>query len=405
MKKIDHHDVKPGKLDYCQITGSKDIFEAIDLGHQPPCDSLLTIETVNQPEINYPLRLMISKASGLGQLDYAIDGKTVYPSDYPYRAGISKPLQDYLLGFSGDVNNQFKIAPDSLCVDIGCNDGTLLSGFKKLKMRTIGVEPTNMAQYAVIENDIKAIQAFFSEAIADLIVKENGKAKVITMTNVFAHMINLGEVMRGISRLLDKDGIFVTESQYLLDVLLGNQFDQAYHEHIRIYSVKSLVTLFPYYGMEVFDAKRVGAREGSIRVYVGWKGKHAIHKRVKELLNLEEKSGLFKPETWAKWREGIQIEKEKMMEFLYTARRKGKKVVADSCPGRGTVIFNYYGIDHTLVPYISQLPGSEKIGKYLPGTHVPIVDNKIIMKDQPDYIIILAWHYADYIITNWKKKG
>jgi len=405
MKKIAFHDVKPGKLDYCQITGSKDIFEAIDLGHQPPCDSLLTEKTINEPEVSYPLRLMISKASGLGQLDYAVAGELLYPREYPYRAGISKPLKDYLLGFSDDIQNQFKIKSDSLCVDIGCNDGTLLTGFKKLGMRTIGVEPTNMAQYAVIENDIKAIQSFFTESLADIIVRENGKAKVITMTNVFAHMINLGEVMRGISRLLDKDGIFVTESQYLLDVLLGNQFDQAYHEHIRIYSVKSLVTLFPYYGMEVFDAKRVGAREGSIRVYVGWKGKHSIHKRVKELLTLEEKAGLFKPATWKKWREDIFEERKKFMEFLYKAKREGKKVVADSCPGRGTVLIKYYGIDRDLVPYISQLPGSEKIGRYLPGTHIPVVDNKIIMEEKPDYIIILAWHYGDFIIKNWKEKG
>ncbi|MFH1744855.1 MAG: class I SAM-dependent methyltransferase [bacterium] len=404
MTKI-NHDVFPGKLNYCQITGSKNLFEAIDLGHQPPCDALLTEETIKQPEVSYPLRLMIAPGSGLGQLDYVVEGKVIYPLEYPYRAGISKPLKDYLLNFSLDIQNQFKIARGSLCVDIGCNDGTLLSGFKKLGMRVAGVEPTNMAKYAWKENKIKVIQEFFTENVAKKIVRENGKAKVITMTNVFAHMAPLGDVMRGIGHLMDRDGIFVTESQYLLDVLLGNQFDQAYHEHIRIYSVKSLVALFPYYGMEVFDAKRVGAREGSIRVYVGWKGAYHVNKRVKNLLALEEKNGLFKPATWAEWRENIFEERKKFMEFLYKAKRQGKKVVADSCPGRGAVLVNYYGIDHNLIPYISQLPGSEKVGKYLPGTHIPIVDNKIILKDKPDYIVILAWHYADFIMKNWRAKG
>jgi hypothetical protein len=402
---IKHHDLKPGEVNYCQITGSKDIFEAIDLGHQPPCDSLLTPETINQPEVNYPLRLMISKKSGLGQLSYAVDSKILYPPEYPYRAGISKPLLDYLLAFSDDIQNQFKIASNSLCVDIGCNDGTLLSGFRKYKLKTLGIEPTNMAKFATRENKIKTIQTFFKESVAKEILKENGKAKLITMTNVFAHILTLGEVMRGISHLLDKDGIFVTESQYLLDVLLGKQFDLIYHEHIRIYSVKSLVKLFLYYGMEVFDAKRVGAREGSIRVYVGWKDQHQINKRVKELLDLEEKNELFNPKTWLKWRQSVLAEREKMMKFLYSIKQQGKNVVADSCPGRGVVLLNYYGIDHTLIPYISQLPGSEKIGKYFPGTHIPIVDNKIIMKEKPDYIIVLAWHYADYIIDNWRKKG
>lgn len=402
---IKYHDLKPGKVNYCQITGSEDIFEAIDLGHQPPCDSLLTSETINQPEVSYPLCLMISKKSGLGQLNYAVDGKILYPREYPYRAGTSKPLQDYLLAFSDDIQNQFNIAPNSFCLDIGCNDGTLLSGFKKYKLKTLGIEPTNMAKFAAKENGIKTIQSFFDESVAKKILIENGKAKLITMTNVFAHIITLGEVMRGISHLLDKDGIFITESQYLLDVLLGNQFDLIYHEHIRIYSVKSLVKLFSYYGMEVFDAKRVGNREGSIRVYVSWKGQYPVNKHVKELLNLEKKYKLFNPKTWAKWRNDVQTEKEEMMKFLYQVRHQGKKVVADSCPGRGVVLFNYYGVDRTLIPYISQLPGSEKIGKYLPGTHIPIVDNKIIMKEKPDYIIILAWHYADYIINNWRKKG
>ncbi len=225
------------------------------------------------------------------------------------------------------------------------------------------------------------------------------------MTNVFAHMAPLGEVMRGLSQLLDKDGIFITESQYLLDVFEGNQFDQIYHEHIRLYSLKSLVKLFPYYGMEVFNVKRVSAREGSIQAYVARKGVHSINPEVGKLLKLEEKRGLYKPKAWAKWRQRVEENRNRFMELAYQAKRKGLRFVADSCPGRGTVLVNYYGIDKTLMPYIAQLPKTEKVGKYLPGTHIPIVDNKIILKEQPDYIVILAWHYGDYIMKNWRAKG
>ncbi|MBI4812169.1 class I SAM-dependent methyltransferase [Candidatus Falkowbacteria bacterium] len=404
MTKI-NHDAVPGKLDHCQITGSKNLFEAIDLGHQPPCDALLTDETINQPEAYYPLRLMISSESGLGQLDHVVDGGIIYPYEYPYRAGVSAPLVEYLKSFADDIAKRFKVPSRSLCVDIGCNDGTLLTGFKRYGMRTIGVEPTNMAKFAWKENKIKTIRDFFTESVAKDIIVEYGRAKVITMTNVFAHMATLGEVMRGISRLLDKDGIFVTESQYLLDVLEGNQFDQVYHEHIRIYSLKSLVKLFPYYGMEVFDAARVGAREGSIRVYVGRRGTRPVSAEVGKLLKLEEKIGLFKPEAWAKWRERVEENRYQFMKLAYEARRRGLHFVADSCPGRGTVLVNYYGLDKTLLPYIAQLPESEKVGKYLPGTHIPIVSNEIILKEKPDYIVILAWHYADYIMKNWRKKG
>lgn len=400
-----NHDAVPGKLDHCQITGSKNLFEAIDLGHQPPCDALLTKETINQPEVYYPLRLMICPESGLAQLDYVVDGKIMYPAKYPYRAGVSEPLRVYLRTFADTLVNRFKVSPKSLCVDIGCNDGTLLGGFKKLKMRTLGIEPTDMGKYAKKENKVEVIQDFFTESVAKKILKDYGKAKIITTTNVFAHIGQLGEVMRGLSQLLDKDGVFMTESQYLLDILERNQFDQVYHEHIRLYSLKSLVTLFPYYGMEVFDVERTVAREGSIRAYAGWKGQHPISPAVGKLLKEEERAGLFKPATWAKFRDRVNKQREIFIKFAHTAKQKGQRFVADSCPGRGTVLVNYYGIDKTLMPYIAQLPNSEKVGKFLPGTHIPVVANDIILKEQPDYVVILAWHYADFIIKNWRAKG
>ncbi len=404
MRKV-KHDVKPGKLDHCQITGSKDLFEAIDLGFQPPCSALLTEETLHQPETYYPLRLMICPESGLGQLDYVVDGTILFPTDYSYRPGISAPLRDHLDQISGETVASADLKAGSLCVDIGSNDGTLLSFFKKRGMRVLGVEPTNMAKVARKQNGVKTIQAFFSDAVAKDIVKKTGKAKVVTFTNVFAHMASLAEVMRGVSRLLDKDGVVMSESQYLLDVFEGNQFDQIYHDHVRIYSLKSLVKLFSYYGIEVFDANRISTREGSIRVYAGWKGKHSINPSVKKLLDVEERVGLFKPSGWAKFRKGVQTARDQFLELAHKAKKEGLAFVADSCPTRGVVLVNYYGLDKSLLPYIAQLPGTEKVGKYLPGTHTPIVSNEILLKKKPEYVFILAWHYADYIIKNWRAKG
>lgn len=404
MKKI-NHDVKPGKLDHCQITGSKKLFEAIDLGFQPPCSALLTEETLREPETYYPLRLMICPESGLGQLDYVVEGKILFPTDYSYRPGISAPIRDHLEQIANETIANAKLKPKSLCVDIGSNDGTLLSYFKKGGMKVQGVEPTNMAKTARKERGVPTIQSFFTEKVAKEIVKKSGKAKVVTFTNVFAHMASLGEVMRGVSRLLDKDGVVMSESQYLLDVFEGYQFDQIYHDHVRIYSLKSLVKLFSYYGMEVFDAKRVMTREGSIRVYACRKGRYPIKPSVKEQLATEERVGLFKESGWAKFREGVSKAREQFLELANKAKKEGVKFVADSCPTRGVVLVNYYGLDKTLLPYIAQLPGTEKVGKYMPGTHTPIVSNEILLKEKPEYIFILAWHYADYIIKNWRAKG
>lgn len=406
MKKISHHDVEIGKaLDYCQITGSKNLFEAIDLGFQPACSALITKETLREPEVYYPLRLMICPDSGLGQLDYVVDGKTLFPTDYSYRPGISAPIREHLDSIAQEVIELVELKPKSLCVDIGSNDGTLLSSLQKRGMLVQGVEPTNMAKVANKENKVETIQEFFTEDVAKRIVQNKGKAKVVTFTNVFAHMAPLGEVMRGVSSLLDNDGIVMTESQYLLDVFEGYQFDQIYHDHVRVYSLKSLAELFALYGMEIFEAQRLKGREGSIRVHAGWKGQHRVNPKVKKLLALEVEVGLFKESGWKKFRKGVDKARDQFLELAHKAKKDGKKLVADSCPTRGVVLTNYYGLDTKLLPYISQIPKTEKVGNYIPGTRNPIVSNDIILKDQPDYILILAWHYADYIIKNWKEKG
>jgi hypothetical protein len=405
MKKI-NRDFKPGKLDHCQISGSQNLFEAIDLGFQPSAGALVSKEGLHQSETHYPLRLMICPESGLGQLDYVVDSKVLFSdTDYVYRTGISQPLREHLKALTEEIAEKLTLPKKSFCVDVGSNDGTLLTNFRDQGMRTLGVEPTNMAKTARKENKIATRQAFFNEAVAKDIVKKHGHAKVITFTNVFAHVSSLGEVMRGLKRLLDTDGVVVSESQYLLDVFERNQFDQIYHEHVRIYSLKSLVKLFPYYGMEVFDAKRVRTREGSIRIYAGRKGKRPISPEVKRLLQAEEKAGLFKPAAWAKFRAQVGKSKYQFLELALKAKKEGLRLVADSCPTRGVVVVNYYGLDKTLLPYIAQLPGTEKVGKYMPGTHNPIVSNEILLKENPEYVLILAWHFADFIIKNWRAKG
>ena len=159
------HDAAPGKLERCQITGSSNLNLVIDLGHQPPCDSLLTAEMLHKPEKTYPLRLMHCPDSGLAQLDYVVDGAEIYYPDYPYRSGISWPLERYQRAFADRIVARFALAPGALCVDIGSNDGTLLTGFKRHGCRALGVEPTNIARIAREENGIETIQQFFTEVV------------------------------------------------------------------------------------------------------------------------------------------------------------------------------------------------------------------------------------------------
>ena len=400
------HDVRPGPLKRCQITGSENLNLVIDLGHQPPCDTLLTDATLDAPEPTYPLRLYHCPESGLAQLDYAVDGRLLYPPEYPYRGGVAWPLVLHHRGLADEIVRRSGGPQGLFCVDIGSNDGTLLAQFLRHEGVTVlGVEPTDVANIARAENKVPTRQDFFTEAVAREIVADHGRADVITTTSVFAHMSTLGEVMRGICALLSKRGMFVLETHYLLDVLEKNQWDTIYHEHLRTYSLKSLMALFPQYGLQVFDAERTERYGGDLRAYVGWKGMRAVSGNVAALLALEESTGLHAPASWVAFRQRILDERDKLMTYLYAARRSGLRVAGVSAPGRCSTLINFYGIGPDLVEYLGEPANSLKIGKYLPGRHIPIVDNRIIAQDQPDVLVLMAWHYADKIVPRLRAEG
>lgn len=399
------HDVLPGKLDRCQVCGNTELELVIDVGHQPLCDSLLSDEQLDRPEVYYPLRLLRCPCCTLTQLDHVVDGSVVYAPDYPYRSGVTAELRVYQEAFADSVIDKIGLPDTSLCVDIGSNDGTLLTGFKKNGMVVLGVEPTNIARIARSENGIDTIQSFFTEALAREIIAEHGHAKVITTTNVFAHMAPLGEVMRGIATLMANDGVFITESHYLLDVLHGAQYDTIYHEHIRTYSLKSLVTLVEFYGMEVFHVQRADRYGGNIRAYVARKGTRPMDPSVSALLNLEQSEGLHSSEIYEKFRDDAYRSRDDLMEFAYWAKRNGHSFVGNSCPGRCSTLLNFCGMKPELLPYLAEQPASMKLGKYLPGLHQPIVENSILLREQPDFVLLLAWHYAKPISEQLRARG
>ena len=400
----EHHKIKNGYLSKCQICNSKKMHLILDLGHQPLCDSLLTKEMLNNPEKTYPLRMLWCEECSLAQLDYCVDGNEVYHQDYPYRTGITKELVEYLKDMSYSLTRKYDLNQNDLVVDLGSNDGTLLTGFKKNGTKTVGVEPTNIANIAN-KNNIETIQEFFTSDVADNIKNIHGEASLIIATNMFAHMATLGEVISGIESLLKTDGVFVFENHYLLDVIQGGQFDTIYHEHLRTYSLKSLIKLFSYYNFTITDVERGTRYGGNIRVHVT-KGKHRdVSKNVESLLELEEEFGLYKLETYRKFAERVKRAKNDFMNFILKIKTEGKTIVGNSCPGRSVTLLNYYGVDGDLLPYIAEQPTSLKLDLFLPGKHMPIVNNEILIKEQPDYVVLLAWHYAKPIMEQLKERG
>lgn len=399
------HDFKPGVIEQCQVCGCKDLKLVIDLGHQPLCDSLLSKEDLNRSETYYPLRQFWCPRCTLNQIDYVVDGSSVYHPQYPYRSGITKELAVYQEAISDELVTKFNVQPQHLVIDVGSNDGTLLKGFKNKNIRVLGVEPTNISQIAIKENKIETIQSFFTEKLAEEIISTHGQAKIITSTNVFAHMASLGEVIRGVKKLLDEDGIFMVENHYLLQVLNKNQFDTIYHEHLRTYSLRSLVELFKLYGMTIVDARQVDRYGGNIRIYVS-KNKNARQSsNVFEILQLEKEAGLDKPETYAAFRKHSYQIRDNLVRFILEKKDQGKSVVGNSCPGRCSTLINFCGIDSAMIPYLAEQPTSLKLGKFLPGKHIPVIANDILFKEQPDYVVLMAWHYADPIIKDLRSRG
>ena len=396
--------IKNGHIDRCQVCNSNKLNLILDLGHQPLCDSLLTKEMLNQPETTYPLRMFWCEECSLAQLDYCVDGSVVFHPDYPYRTGVTKELVEYLNGMSSSLISKYNLKHDDLVVDLGSNDGTLLMGFKEHGIKVLGVEPTNIAKLAN-QNGIETVQEFFTMDIANEIKNKYSEASIVVATNMFAHMASIGEVVSGIETILKDDGVFVFENHYLLDVIQGGQFDTIYHEHLRTYSLKSLIKLFSYYDFTITDVERGSRYGGNIRVHVT-KGKNRpVSENVTALLNLEENSDLYKLETYRKFAERVKKAKRDFMNFLLKIKDDGKTIVANSCPGRSVTLLNYYGVDADLIPYIAEQPTSLKLGMFLPGKLIPVVNNEILIKEQPDYVILLAWHYAEPIMEQLKARG
>jgi len=400
----DHHMVKNGQLTNCQICDSNKMHLILDLGNQPLCDSLLTKETLNNPEPTFPLRMLWCEECSLAQLDYCVDGNEVYHPDYPYRTGITKELVEYLIGMSDSLIQKYNLNQNDLVVDLGSNDGTLLSGFKEHGIKIIGVEPTNIAKIANKKN-IETVQEFFTLDVAKNIKTKSGEASLILATNMFAHMATIGEVISGIQSLLKTNGVFVFENHYLLDVIRGGQFDTIYHEHLRTYSLKSLIKLFSYYDFTITDVERGTRYGGNIRVHAT-KGKNKnVSKNVESLLKLEEEFGLYELDTYRKFAARVKTAKKDFMNFLFDMKKEGKTVVGNSCPGRSVTLLNYYGVDSDLLPYIAEQSTSLKLDMYLPGKQIPIVNNEILIQEQPDYVVLLAWHYATPIMNQLKERG
>ena len=384
--------------DTCRICASTDLLKVLSLGEHPPVDNFVAPDRLGE-EKRYPLEVYFCRACSLVQLIDVVPPTELFHDAYAFFSSASAPLVRHFESYATQIKEKC-LSPGDLVVDIGSNDGALLQFFLP-EHRVLGIEPSSNVAEAAQKKGIETIVEFFNEEMAKRIVETHGKAKVVTANNVFAHIDDLDEIVRGIKTLLTDDGVFVSESHYLLDLVQHMEFDTIYHEHLCYYCVKPLQYLFERFDMEVFDVERVAQHGGSIRVFARNRSSAPIDPRVKELFDLEEKSGLHTAETFLGLQERVNSIRDKLVSLVRKLRQEGNKVVGYGAPAKSGTLLNFCGFTGSDLAYITDTT-SYKVGMLTPGSHIPVVSPDILKMETPDYILLLAWNYRDFILEKEK---
>jgi SAM-dependent methyltransferase len=384
--------------DTCRICASTDLLKVLSLGEHPPVDNFISPDKLDD-EQRYPLEVYFCRSCNLVQLVDVVPPTELFHDSYAFYSSASAPLVRHFEAYATQVKERY-LTPGDLVVDIGSNDGALLQFFLP-EHRVLGIEPSSNVAEAARNNGIETIVEFFNEELAQRIVQQYGKAKVVTANNVFAHIDDIDEIVRGVKALLTDDGVFVSESHYLLDLMQHMEFDTVYHEHLCYYSVKPLQRLFERFDMEVFDVERVAQHGGSIRVFARKRSSQPISPRVRELLDLEEKHGLHTEETFLGLQERVNGIRDTLVSLIRKLRQEGRTVVGYGAPAKSGTLLNFCGLTASDLAHITDTT-AHKVGRLTPGSHIPVVSPDVLKTHTPDYILLLAWNYRDFILEKEK---
>ncbi len=390
-------------VDCCQICDSPDLHPTLFLGYLPPVNQMRMIGESPREQPAFPAQWLYCPRCQLVQLGLVVDPNILFAPDYPYTSGTTRILRDNFSELYQECKTMIGLGPDDLIVDIGSNDGTLLLSFRDGGHRVQGIEPTLAANLGN-EQGIPTMIAFFGGEAAEKVQTKHGPAKVVTAANVFAHMENIHEIVASIILMLDDQGVFVSESHYLMSLIETLQYDTIYHEHLRYYSLHSLQYLLSAHGLEVFHAKRIPTHGGSIRVYAARVGDYAVRSSVTAILNQEKASGLS-AEKLEEFKQRVVVSKLQLYGLLLDIKKRGGRIYGIGAPSRASTLINYVGLDDGILECVLEVKGSRKIGKYMPGTLIPVVQESPLFQDQPEYALLLSWHIADELIPKLAQKG
>jgi SAM-dependent methyltransferase len=393
--------IEKSSCSHCRFCGEPLKFTLVDLGSQPPCESFIGPEQKNQKEPVYPLHVYVCNKCFLVQLDEFIAPKKIF-TEYAYFSSYSKTWLEHAQKYAEMITKKLALNQKSHVVEIASNDGYLLQYIKQKGIPVLGVEPAANVTKVAAEKGIPTLVKFFNLETSLELVKENKKADLIIGNNVLAQVPDLNGFIDGMKTLLKPSGVITMEFPHLLRLIEENQFDTIYHEHFSYFSLVTVEKIFAYHGLKIYDVETLSTHGGSLRIYA----RHIDDKdpsktvaiNVAKLRSKEKLAGLTNLETYVSFSEKVKEIEKSLKDFLLTLKRNKKTIVGYGAPGKGNTLLNSCGVSADLLEYtVDKNP--YKQGKFLPGTHIPILLPDRIKETKPDYVLILPWNIKEEIIN------
>ena len=387
----------------CQYCLNPNISEVLYLGALPPVNDMHESGGTQEMVSSFPLPFCHCEICELTQIGVSLNREIVFPRSYPYLSGMTKSLLENFRLQAEQVNSYLVLNKEDLVLDIGSNDGSLLRNYSNLA-RVIGIEPTQAADTAN-KLSITTLNMYFDVDSVRIVKEKYGRARVVTACNVFAHIDDIPNLMSNIAEVMTDDGIFVSESHYLLDLVNTLQFDTIYHEHLRYYTVTFLKKMFNDFGLEIFRVDSISTHGGSIRVWASKKGKHQILDSVQNFLSMEKISKITDIDTLKKFAQDVVLWRNSFRALLAELISSGAKVGALGSPSRASTLLAFAGVTELDLYGVGEVSQSSKIGRDMPGTRIPVVTESELLSSNPTHLLILSWHIKEPIMKSLRKMG
>jgi hypothetical protein len=377
----------------CINCGSESLRRFIDLGDQPNGNHFPS-ESEKNIELKFPFAMCVCTDCWQVQLEEFPSMEFMF-SNHPYITGVNMPVVSHFRTMVDRTIFRYGLEPNSLVIDIGANDGTLLANFRDKGMRVLGIDPGARTGRLCRANGITVCETFWNSETADAIKLLNLKPDLITATAVFYHVPDLHDFIRGLRSVMSDRTVFLTQCVYMKDVIEKLQFDHFYHEHTMMHAITPLKRAFESHGMRLLDVDFYDVHGGSFVLTVGLENcVFETSGNVERAIRAEKEAGLDDFETYARFTRRVEENRTELVSLLRDLKQQGKRVFALGAPLKGSTLLNYCGIGPDLVELATEV-NQFKIGKLTPGTHIPIVEESSLVS-QPDYYLLLSWNFLDF---------